>query len=175
MTDVQDPDNGGIVGPRKRARESVTEAAQNMGSRAEELQGTARSRAVDEVDTRSTEAGRQAESVGQTVRRAGQEMRDQGNDLGVQMADWAAGKFEQVGLYLRESDGESILRDAEDLGRRQPWAVAAVSAAAGLAAARFLKASSSRTRTRPSSAPATFPEESTPGWPSAGDTQPWRT
>src|SRR5436853_2869923 len=107
MTDVQDPDNGGLVGPRQRARESVSEAAQNMASQAEEVQESARSRAVDEVDARSTEAGRQAESVGQTVRRAGQEMSGQGNDLGAQLADWEARKFKHVGLCRRQSDAQS--------------------------------------------------------------------
>ena len=37
-----------------------------------------------------------------------------------------------------------ILRDVEDFGRRQPWVVAAAGLALGVAAARFVKASSRR-------------------------------
>jgi len=44
--------------------------------------------------------------------------------------------------YGSDSDADRILSDAEDFGRRQPWVVLAGAAAVGLAAARFLKASS---------------------------------
>jgi hypothetical protein len=47
-----------------------------------------------------------------------------------------------VGSYLERSDGDTILRDAEDFGRRQPWAVMLGGLAVGFAASRVLKASS---------------------------------
>src|SRR5205085_99634 len=56
----------------------------------------------------------------------------------------AAERAEQVGDYLKRADGDAILRDAEQLGRDKPWVVMAGGIALGIAASRFLKASSSR-------------------------------
>ena len=59
-------------------------------------------------------------------------------------AQQAADRVERVGDYLKHSDGDTILRDIEDFGRRQPWTVVAGGLAVGFLASRFLKASSSR-------------------------------
>ena len=59
------------------------------------------------------------------------------------MQEQAAEKAERLGGYLHDADGDRILRDVEDFGRRNPWAVAAGSLALGFVASRLLKASSS--------------------------------
>ena len=41
-------------------------------------------------------------------------------------------------------NGDQLLRDAEEFARRRPWMVAGMGLVAGLAASRFLKASSER-------------------------------
>jgi hypothetical protein len=51
---------------------------------------------------------------------------------------------ERFGGYLERASGEELLRDAEDFARRRPWMVAGIGLVAGLAASRFLKASSER-------------------------------
>jgi hypothetical protein len=56
---------------------------------------------------------------------------------------------QSLGSYLERSDGDTILRDVEDFGRRQPWAVIAGGVVLGFAASRFLKASSSRRYEQP--------------------------
>ena len=61
-----------------------------------------------------------------------------------QAVDRLAGYAEQAGSYLRDTEADSMLSDAEDFGRRKPAAVAAGALALGLVASRFLKASSSR-------------------------------
>jgi hypothetical protein len=61
-----------------------------------------------------------------------------------QLVHQVASRTDQLGRYLRESDADKILRDVEDFGRQQPWIVAAAGLALGVAAARFLKASSRR-------------------------------
>jgi hypothetical protein len=55
----------------------------------------------------------------------------------------AAQRVESAGQWLRDSDGDRILRDVEDFGRRNPLAVAAGGLAIGFALSRLLKASSS--------------------------------
>ena len=54
----------------------------------------------------------------------------------------AAERAERLGGYLHEADGDRILRDVEDFGRRNPWAVVAGGMALGFMASRLLKASS---------------------------------
>jgi hypothetical protein len=88
-----------------------------------------------------------------SLRSVGEELRKQGKDTPARLADQAAERTERVGGYLRDADGDRILRDVEDFGRRQPWVLALGGLALGVAAARFLKASSSeRYRSRDSGA-----------------------
>ena len=98
----------------------------------------------DQVDQRSTEAGQRVSTTAQDIRSVGDELRNQGKDQPAKLADQAAERAEKLSEYLTRSDGDTILRDVEDFGRRQPWAVIAGGIALGFAASRFLKASSSR-------------------------------
>ena len=98
----------------------------------------------DEVDTRSTQAGEQAETVANDVRSVGEHLRAEGKDKPAELADKAAARVADLGDYLKRSDGDAILRDVERFGRDKPWAVMAGGVALGIAASRFLKASSSR-------------------------------
>ncbi|WP_028065987.1 hypothetical protein [Solirubrobacter soli] len=98
----------------------------------------------DQVDQRSTEAGERVGSAAEDIRSVGAELRRQGKDQPAKLAEQAAHRAESLGAYLRRSDGDTILRDLEDFGRRQPWAVIAGGLAVGVAASRFLKASSER-------------------------------
>src|SRR6478609_11550323 len=98
----------------------------------------------DQVDQRSTEAGERVGSTASDVRSVGEELRRQGKDQPARLAEQAAQRAESLGSYLQRSDGDTILGDLEDFGRRQPWAVIAGGVALGFAASRFLKASSSR-------------------------------
>lgn len=107
---------------------------------------TARGQVEEQVGQRSTQAGDQVASVGDAMRQAGEQLRSQGNDLPAQLAGQAAAQTDRLARYLRESDGETILRDVQDFARRQPWIVAGIGLAVGLGAARLLKASGSRAR-----------------------------
>ena len=120
------------------------EAAQVAQEKAQEAKGKARDRVRTEVDTRSTQAGEQAESVAQDVRSVGEHLRSEGKDKPAELAEKAAERVAEISDYLKRSDGDAILRDAERLGREKPWAVMAGGIALGIVASRFLKASSSR-------------------------------
>jgi hypothetical protein len=73
-----------------------------------------------------------------------EELRNQGKEQPAKLAEQAAQRAESLGDYLKRSDGDTILRDVEDFGRRQPWTVIAGGLALGFAASRFVKASSTR-------------------------------
>jgi len=126
------------------AQEKAQEAAQVAQDKAQQAKGAASDRVRTEVDTRSTQAGEQVQSAAQDARSVGEHLRSQGKDKPAELADKAAQRAEQIGDYLKRSDGDTILRDAERLGRDKPWAVMAGGLALGIAASRFLKASSSR-------------------------------
>ena len=98
----------------------------------------------DQVDQRSTEAGERVGSTASDLRTVGEELRKQGKAQPAKLADQAAQRAESFGDYLQRSDGDTILRDVENFGRRRPWAVIAGGVALGFAASRFLKASSTR-------------------------------
>jgi hypothetical protein len=186
MTDVRD----GTTAEEPRATEQAKAQAQQMAGqaqeKAQEAAGQAKGRLAAEVDTRSTQAGQQLRSTAGDVRSVGEELRKQGKDKPAELAERASHQVDRIGGYLHESDGDRILRDVEDFGRRNPWAVAAGGLALGCVASRFLKASSSRrygesTATAPPtarqgpsawssepqgappSAPATAPQRVTPG------------
>jgi uncharacterized protein YjbJ (UPF0337 family) len=127
--DAQD----GAEGVKEQAQEKLQEAS-----------GQARDRVREQVDQRSTQAGERVTSAAQDARSVGEELRRQGKDQPARLADQAADRAEKLGSYLQESDADRILRDVEELGRKQPWAVVAGGLALGFVASRFLKASSER-------------------------------
>ena len=122
--------------------EHVQEAKDQAREKVQETGDQAKGRVRGEVDRRSTEAGERVAVAAGDARSVGDELRKQGKDRPAQLADQVADRTEQVGGYLQEADADRILRDVEDFGRRQPWAVAAGAFAVGFVASRFLKASS---------------------------------
>ena len=124
--------------------DKARDAASQAQEKTQQAAGQARNRVRDEVDTRSTQAGEQAQTVAQDVRSVGDHLRSEGKDKPAEYADKAAERVAELGDYLKRSDGDAILRDVERFGRERPWAVVAGGVVLGIAASRFLKASSSR-------------------------------
>lgn len=144
MTDMGATTQAEGAGASEQAKERAQQVAGQAQEKAQEAAGQAKSRMAIEVDNRSTQAGVQLRSTAGDVRSVAEELRKQGKEKPAELAERAAERAERLGGYLHDSDGERILRDVEDFGRRKPWAVAAGSLVAGFAASRFLKASSSR-------------------------------
>ena len=67
--------------------------------------------------------------------------------------------MDRLGEYLQRADGDELLRDVERFARRRPWMIAGLGLLGGLAASRFLKASSER-RYSGSSSSAAYPYRS---------------
>ena len=123
---------------------NTEQAKEKAQEKAQQAKGQAASRVRDQVDQRSTQAGEQVSSTASDIRSVADQLRDQGKDQPAKLAEQAAQRAETLGDYLQRSDGDTILSDVEDFGRRQPWAVIAGGVALGFAASRFLTASSSR-------------------------------
>lgn len=125
-----------------QAREKAQEMAGQAQEKAQEAAGQARGMVRDQVDQRSTEAGERVSGSAQDLRSVGEELRKQGKDAPAKYADKGAEQAERLGSYLKDSDADTILSDIEEFGRRRPLAVLAGGLVVGIAAARFLKASS---------------------------------
>jgi hypothetical protein len=110
--------------------------------KAAELRDQGSMRLSDQLDQRSNQAGSQVRSVAQALRHSGEELQDGGNTTAAQWTGRAADRLEQLGGYLEQTRGDEFMRDIEGFARRRPWMLAGIGVLAGIAAARFVKASS---------------------------------
>lgn len=127
-----------------QARDKAQEVGTQAKEKAQEAGAQARSRVRDEVDRRSTDAGQQAGSAAQALREASGKLREDGNEPVAKGLEQVADRIDRAGGWLRDADGDRILSDVEDFGRRNSLAVMAGGLAIGFAASRLLKASSRR-------------------------------
>jgi hypothetical protein len=101
-----------------------------------------RERLREQIDQRTTEVGEDVRSAAQAVRRTVQQLRTEGNGRAADLLEGIADRGERLGGYLREADGDRMLRDVEGFARRQPWLFTGAGALIGFMTARFVKASS---------------------------------
>ena len=136
--------DGAASAPGADAQAKAQQAAGQAQEKAQAAAGQAKAKVREQLDERSSQLAGQAHQHASDLRSVSEALRDQGKDRPAQVVDRLAGYAEQAGSYLRDSDSDSMLSDAEDFGRRKPGAVAAGALVLGLVASRFLKASSSR-------------------------------
>jgi ElaB/YqjD/DUF883 family membrane-anchored ribosome-binding protein len=137
--DIAAPNGGSAT---EQAQQKVQDAGRQAQQQAQQAAGQVRDRIRGQVDQRSTDAGEQITSQASDIHTVADQLREQGKDKPAQLAERAAQQTERVGSYLKQADSDKILSDAENLARQRPWAVVAGGIALGLAASRFLKASS---------------------------------
>jgi hypothetical protein len=123
---------------------AVAEVAGQAQEKAQQAAGQVREKLRAQLDQRFTQLSDQVGEQASGLRSVGEVLHEQGTDGPANLAEQLAGYAEKVARYLHEKDAGAVLTDAEGLGRRQPWAVAAGGVALGFAASRFLKASSSQ-------------------------------
>jgi ElaB/YqjD/DUF883 family membrane-anchored ribosome-binding protein len=129
----------------EQAKAGLSDAASTVQDKAGELKQQSRGKLSQSLDQRTDQAGGQARNVAQAMRQSGTQLRSQDESGGQQLAglfESAADQIEHLGSYLERTSGDRLLSDAEDFARRRPWAVAGMGLLVGLAASRFLKASS---------------------------------
>jgi ElaB/YqjD/DUF883 family membrane-anchored ribosome-binding protein len=129
----------GVAGQASAKVQDAASAAQEKASELRE-QGSARLR--DQFDQRSTQAGAQVRSLADALRRSGDDIRNEGNAGAAQLTGQAADRIERLGGYLEQKSGEELMRDIETFARRRPWMLAGLGMFVGVAAARFMKATS---------------------------------
>ena len=131
--------SGGAPSPDPQFAEGLTDT---MREQAQSVGEQARARAREQVDRGSSQLGMHASSVAEDLRSVAEHLRSQGKTGPAGLVEQAAQRVAGAGDYLQGTDGNRILHDVESLGRRRPWTAIAGGLAAGLAASRLLKASS---------------------------------
>ena len=146
--DPERPDQGSLgasggldVGDARTALADVGSGALNDAKRAAVGAGD---RLRTELNARSTDAGDRLVRVADDLGAVADGLAERGSAQPAKLAAEAAQQSRWLGTYLKDSDTERLMADAEDLMRREPAAVAAGAALAGFVAARFLKASAHR-------------------------------
>jgi hypothetical protein len=135
-------DQGQEEGAAGQASAKVQHAASAAQEKAGELREQGASRLRDQFDQRSNQAGSQARSLAEALRRSGNDLNGQGSANVSQLTSQAADRIDRVGSYLEQKSGDELMRDVETFARRRPWMLAGLGMLAGVAAARFMKASS---------------------------------
>jgi hypothetical protein len=136
-----EPDNG----TSGQLSDAVDSAKQKTEEQAGQIVESGRGALRNQIDQRSTQAGRQAKSVADSLRDTATQMRLDGDPQKQRFAGIAesgADKLDNAGRYLTEADADELLHKLEDFGRQQPLLIAGAGLLLGIAAGRFLKASS---------------------------------
>jgi ElaB/YqjD/DUF883 family membrane-anchored ribosome-binding protein len=142
-TTTHDTGTEGIV---DQAKAGFGEVGSTVQDKAVELKEQGRSKLGETLDQRTTEVGAQARQAAQALRQSGSQMSpgDGSSQQVAHIVELVADRVEWLGGYLEKTSGDQLVRDAEEFARRRPWMVAGLGLFAGLAASRFLKASSER-------------------------------
>ncbi len=157
---------GTLVEAQEKGSELVSRAQEEVQERTAEFRVEAGSRLREQIDSRSTEVGRQIQSVGEALNRSSDQLRTKHEDMPAELLGQVARRAEEFGGYLESVNADRMLSDVENFARRRPWLAASAGLLAGFVASRFLKASSERRyESSPSSRSASTP---------AGELQPGR-
>jgi hypothetical protein len=128
------------------AKEQVRQAKDKVVNQARSTFRDARDQAGSTLSQGRRQAADQIGGIGSAFRRTSESLREEDQTRFADVTDNVARQIDRVADYLRQSDGGTIARDLENLGRRQPALVFAGAFAIGVLAARFLKSSTPRYR-----------------------------
>ncbi len=128
-------DEGDMRATASRMSDQAKQAAHDVTGRAKE-QGRAM------FDEHKGTAADQMEGVAGAFRETAGRLQGEGRSEAGRYIGMAAERLEGFGRQLRDKDAESLLREAEDLGRRAPGALFAGAVAVGFLLSRFLRSSS---------------------------------
>ncbi|MDX6452569.1 MAG: hypothetical protein QOH16_2618 [Gaiellaceae bacterium] len=132
-----------VTAERDQTQSATDQVKERVQDVAEQAKGQTREQLRTQISQRSTQAGEQMSSAAGAMRKTSEHLRVEGKDSVAKVIDGAAERSERLGSYLSRADGDQILRDVEDLARKQPWLFVGGSAVVGFLASRFMKASSS--------------------------------
>lgn len=98
-------------------------------------------KATSQINAQKDRATAGIGSVADAVRQTSQQLRQNQHDAVAQVVESAASQLERFSNHLRNRSLDQLVNDAQRLARQQPAIFIGTSFAAGLVAARFIKAS----------------------------------
>ncbi len=133
----------GSQGVAQQAKEQAKSLASEAKDQTVKVAEQARDHVQNLVSEQKDQAAERLGSLAGALREAGRKLNEgeQGGDFG-RYADRAAEQVERLSSYLRDNDLRGFVRDTEEFARRRPEVFLGGALLAGLALARFLKASS---------------------------------
>jgi len=121
--------------------EHARQTKDRIAGQAQEIAGEARQQAKTMLDQQKGMAADALGGVADALRQTAQQLHGRDRGTMAQYAERAADQIDRFSRQLGEKDLGQIIRDAEDLGRRQPEVLIGGAVAAGFLLARFFKAS----------------------------------
>lgn len=133
----------GNPGVAQQAKEQAKNLAHEAKDQTVKVAEQARDHVQNLVSEQKDQAANRLGSLAGALREAGRKLNEgeQGGDFG-RYADRAAEQMDRLSSYLRDNDLRGLVRDTESFARRRPEVFLGGALLAGLALARFLKASS---------------------------------
>jgi hypothetical protein len=140
--DAAAPDIGALSGlgpmrPAEFSDEALEGAAQRTGG----FVGSMKTNAVSQLNAQKTRATDQLENIAASVRQSTRRLREEQHDAVAAVLERGVNELERFTTTLRERDINEFIADLERFGRQQPALLLGSSFVAGLALARFAKAS----------------------------------
>jgi hypothetical protein len=129
------------TGSARSPRDQMRDARDKVVDQARSTMDDVRRRAGSGLTRGRQQAADQLGGIGTAFHRTGEQLRGEDQGRFADLADTVGSQVDRVAGYLRDSDGRTIVRDFENLARRQPALVFAGAFALGVVAARFLKSS----------------------------------
>ena len=123
-------------------KEHAQQIASEVTAAATDAAGQAKRQSVQMLEKQKSYAAEHLAGFQHAIESASSRLREEENGNLAEYADIAAAKLRQLRTYLDSRELQDLLHDAEDFARRRPEVVFGGLAIAGLAVARFLKASS---------------------------------
>lgn len=127
--------------------DQVTQGAQMVAQQAQQTVGQAASQAkqqaTSQLSSQKDKATDSLSSVADALRQTSQQLQESGNGMGSQVLDKGAGAVGGAADYLRQRSVSDLIGEVENFARQQTPLFIAGAFALGVAAARFLKSSSS--------------------------------
>jgi len=118
-----------------------TTVAGNTGQQTSGILSQVRDKAASQLNEQKARATDGLGNVAQAVRQSTHHLREQQYDTVAQFVERAADQIERFSNHLRERDLNDLVSEAQRFARQQPAVFIGSSFAAGILAARFIKAS----------------------------------
>ena len=111
-----------------------------------DMAGQAKEQGKSMLEQQKGSAVEQVDSAAHAFRTTAQQLQGEGQSQASRYVDMFAEQLESISGQLRHKNMDTLIRDAEDFGRRSPGVFLAGSVVAGFLLSRFLKSSAERPR-----------------------------